>query len=1284
MSDALESAMRLSQVIGARPAGTEEEQQASFFIEEQLQKAGLSTAVEEFNCNPNYEIPRFICCVITVVLGILAIFLPLMVVIALIVTIITAALFAVEMLGFSPLNNFAKRGISQNIIAKYDPLAHELATEALRADDGTISGSSKHGSRGERGKSRTAARKRKIILVARYDSGRDCPELKAPFFKFLNYIHWAELGGMVLVPLMLLLRVIFDAAGPFLIICDVISIVAIIAAFLPILKYVTHQTAQYSEGANNNASGVSVMIEVAKHIASTAAVAPAPEDVIPGVTEGTAPILVGDDGAPIIADPDATQDLVVLHGRDAIEDARVLPVDTDLVYEEEAGRAPDRNAVMVQAEEAARAQEALERDSMEYDSFDAAEEITPNGSVRAADVRSGSNSMNFAAMMETASNEYRTDSPVIQSSETIRFGDDERNIAQFEELEVEAVDAPKEAAEKSSNMAPRPSNKLGEVKTMGVITGTANANAAVPDWFTAAKSKASAKREERGEKDAPIVRSKFSDALDAAALTSASAIAAMEARENERINAEKIARGEATISTLSKEDGAKLEQLQAQIMGRAAADEAKIEAEVETDIDADVKPHGVDAVFGEVVADGDEEVVEAAASSEDANGAEGEAIVEADVETSADSNEDSEEKAVKDESTIEDVAEMAAVADRTISYIPVAENMNTIEVSEADSKDPIGKTASDILAEAHAAQSEDEEAAKLPEEQAKSERKKRTISLPSITGAIEAMEEQKQAAPLAEDKAKQPSKNAQRRRPGLEGLPSTDLAVQSEDISSQKTVVVSNRADATERITASARSEAEQALASLDLETAQTASAREQAAIANGAEDAFVEEDIQEQDEQGKAVLQQLTPAATSQFEHVRADLIANIESDDIVVGDADDSDYADHTTHTGAMAGPGYVEMPKSRVERLRGLFGRKKKKDDSSFIEAVGIDEDFDARKVGKDRGDWTSFQNESADYDAQIMDGRRHSGQHADRFNRHSISFDSSNINETWDDDAWNDDWNGGGFSLGRKSRAEGADEKRSSRRKPKKKPENSRRLSGDEDSTRRLSPDDYYDEEAYEEEYYDADSGADAYGEMIDEREQIRRFHAGAPVVLNDAPPRASRSSFSELAAFASEVGDEPEIVVEEQVETSGAFQTEVWFVALGAELADNAGIKAFLAHHSDELSGAVVIDLEAMGAGSLSIINEEGTIKTVKAPSRMKRYASKAASALGMKLGSGNIRWRDTAAFFTATKGVQTLHLAGMAAGKPAYFGEADDVWENISDEKLMQNTAFVVELMNLI
>ena len=57
-------------------------------------------------------------------------------------------------------------------------------------------------------------------------------------------------------------------------------------------------------------------------------------------------------------------------------------------------------------------------------------------------------------------------------------------------------------------------------------------------------------------------------------------------------------------------------------------------------------------------------------------------------------------------------------------------------------------------------------------------------------------------------------------------------------------------------------------------------------------------------------------------------ELLEGVAPEDIYVDDADDSVFDTEFTETGAFAGPGYVEMPQSRVGKFFGKFRRKKNK--------------------------------------------------------------------------------------------------------------------------------------------------------------------------------------------------------------------------------------------------------------------------------------------------------------------------------------------------------------------
>ena len=140
-------------------------------------------------------------------------------------------------------------------------------------------------------------------------------------------------------------------------------------------------------------------------------------------------------------------------------------------------------------------------------------------------------------------------------------------------------------------------------------------------------------------------------------------------------------------------------------------------------------------------------------------------------------------------------------------------------------------------------------------------------------------------------------------------------------------------------------------------------------------------------------------------------------------------------------------------------------------------------------------------------------------------------------------------------------------------------------------------------------------------------------------------------------------------------------TEVWFVALGSELAQNGGMRAFITEHQQELRGSIIIDLDGLGAGDLCMIEQEGMYRTVKTSSRMKRYIKKASQATGLNVGGAQIKWKDSAASYAIKQGYQAMHLVGMNGAKPAFFAQGDDVLENVDEQTLETNADFVMELL---
>lgn len=245
MAHPLEHVEYLSKELGARPAGTEEEQNAALYIADQIQKeTNFHAEIEEFTSSSNFPYVQAICCAVIVVVTVLVMFVPVLAIPAFVLGAVSAAIYALEAFDRPIVTRALARSASQNVVAKYQP------------NPTAESGSSKRGQR-----------TRKIVLVAHYDSGKVVPGVVDKVESTGWPIGLICVGATIAAAFLLLIRIFLgNAAGVASIILNILSIVAILIALLPIVKAVLIQTAPYNEGANNNAAGVAAMMEVARRI----------------------------------------------------------------------------------------------------------------------------------------------------------------------------------------------------------------------------------------------------------------------------------------------------------------------------------------------------------------------------------------------------------------------------------------------------------------------------------------------------------------------------------------------------------------------------------------------------------------------------------------------------------------------------------------------------------------------------------------------------------------------------------------------------------------------------------------------------------------------------------------------------------------------------------------------------------------------------------------------------------------------------------------------------------
>ncbi len=1107
MPEILDHVAYLSQQIGPRPAGTEEEQQAALYITEQMQKeAGLSAVIEDFSGAGSADAPRAICCGATLVVAVLALFLSVMVIPALIVSLIVLLLLVAEVLDRPVLSKAFARGVSQNVVAKYEP--------GYTAEAG-------------------GSRRRKIILVARYDSGKVRSELKQPFLSALPVLRWVNLGAMAAVPLLLVLRatLFLHAAGTTEIVLNVLMAIVLVLVALPVLEALAHKFAAYNEAANCNASGVSVLLDVARRVGR---------------------------GRVSEAELAARAERTAIHGEEAARAAGLVPEGVEIVYAASNVKPPE----LAPQSEAARLAAA-----------------------KAAVAALTGKPVSGRLSTDLAENLVQVKEPPLPSPTDVDFQTQRGETREaFTTIPAETV----QAALANAEAAALNGAEAAAAAAAGIPTSfpAAPAPAAepvssdgVPDWFKKAQEKA-----KKPVDNKQVHRSRYADALDAALGDNAEGAA----------EEPPAPPSDMEVRLQSMREG--IMEVKAPQANRS--DESPAGEQTETF--ANTVAVAMDGAAPETVpAQASATMPEVRFESHD--GAEapdtGATCAMPPIDVS--------ELRLGDVPPMGDVPMPSfldpakAQAEKLEERGEVNRTANRVDVTAA----PIGDSGRIELQSAQGVPSVQPAGVPVPVSpeggEAAPASQRRPIVLPDIGVAAANLtpitELPKQRAPLAEAETsgKSAAKSLLTMLPSIE--PVSDTAIPA--VGDAPAVPAPQRPDL------------RAALPSL-----------------SGA--------IARPDEAAVSTAGAFVPAgATGAFAPVGDELLENVDPDDIYVDDADDSAYEGEYTETGAFAGTGYVEMPKSRAHRFldKLRFRKRKEEDEPTPQEWLEVDETFDARTAGAARGGWESFREEQSaapDY-----------------------------YEETYEDDAYVDDGEEDSYLAPLVGKS----------------PEDTFAGVTSASPAAGFADDDFSldDVDEYEDDAFRSDAG--------------RRWNGGGFSRLrmgraNDVTPEELNPEDDLLAAHPDDPATPPELKEIYQFRNPD-INTEVWFVALGSELAQHGGMHAFLAEHNQDLRGSIIIDIDALGAGELCMIEREGMYRKAKASSRMKRYTKKASQATGLSIGAASIMWEDSAASIAIKQGFQAMHLAGMDGAKPAFFAQGDDVLENIDEETLNNNAEFVMELL---
>lgn len=1039
MAELNEHVAYLSQEIGPRPAGTEEEQRAALYISEQFSaEAGLTTAMEDFQCNPDSSLPRTLCSGVAVLVTLVATIVGALAVPAIVVSLICAALAAAEVFDKPVLSRLLNRGVSQNVVARYLP-----AKSPTRA-----------------------SRRRKVIVVANYDSGKVRRDLNGAMPAVLPILYWVELAMLVVMPLLLAIRMVLAPDGSVLVVFNVLLAVAMVVAVLPVASFLLEKFANYNEGANCNAAGVAVLLEVASRVAAARDLPDAPEPTV--------------------------------HGEAAAVSAGLVPEGAEIVY------------------------------------------------------HTGNTSEDLGTSMESAAERLAAAKAAVAALSG--------KPVSATPTEVATEDESPAKGEENGAVEVSPEESLTPSSAAVVVPVAAPAYAApvehqVPEWFKKGQEQA-----KKPAKEKPVQRSRYATALERAE----EEINAREEHERRNLDelSERMRVMRASVQAASAAAGA----TPTEIMDSVVADESS--EEISAPPSASAVNEEASPSLAPVLPAIEVPAVEADQLPSPSNNTVSAML--ADIPAIASEPASSETGTPASKPVVSAVPAAPVVPQPTDDPDVTVRDGQRPLTGATVAVPPIDLSTSDAPAAPAGGQrvvvpSVGEVAETPASAPAAAPRRRRAITLPNIGISQElpriSMDDCQQAAPLSED------------RPEHDGRVHDLSAVIPSVTTPEPPSAVSGTREAALL----------DALPSLGRTTTTTDPALSGSISLAGTFSSM---------------------GATGAAAPIGDELLENASENDIYIEDVDDSAYVEQITETGAMAGPGYVEMPKSRFGGIFGKFRRKKREEASSPQEWLDVEESFDAREVGAARGGWESFREEGdiQAYDEEYLD--------ADATTAFSPEFD--------------DDFAEDGFDAPRSSHRRG------------------RHFEGGA-----FSRDQFDDESEGEENQTSAADPSSVFGE-------------GLPADFVFEPT--------------------PEI---EQIEQfhSDRIDMEVWFVALGSELAGNGGMKAFMAAHEVELKGALIVELEALGAGELTLIDKEGTYVPKKASSRMKRLVRKAGQATGLKVPEATMEWRNSASAYALKHGQQALHLAGMDGRKPALFAEEDDVIENIDNDMLALNSDFVMEVL---
>ncbi|MDO5334553.1 MAG: hypothetical protein Q4F23_00510 [Coriobacteriia bacterium] len=1270
MTQLIDDVTYLSNEIGPRPAGTEEEQQAALYIADSIQRdSGFQAVIEDFDGMANPDVPKAICFGLVLVCGLVSLLVPLLTLPAAVVGIIAAVLYGLEITGRPLLSRALKGGVSQNVVAKYKP-------------------------------SGVPGKRRKIILVANYDSGRVVPDQKGVLQANRRAIEFVSLGGLVALPLILLVHgVVFpSASGVVGTVFSVLTVAAMVLVAVPVVFSLVHLRAEYTDAANNNASGVAVLLDVARKVGN-------------GCVSLKEMERLAEEGGSEVEGENAAREAGVITDDYEVEYAARPTVepsnaassrlededDVEAVSAVNERHVEDEPAVDVEAPEPASAEADESQVSVEAGSVAAEVPVAASTPVpatpfpasnmvggipswaRAAQAKARENKPEEMNRTPVARSRY-ADTPAAQildhevASHTGAFAPVSSYASPAQPVQPVEPDAFVEPAVSapSQELDPEASSQAAAAEPVEQVRESKPApsygqNSFVNPWsdpsIASGNSDLSARLAAlRSEiQSAPVphvseeVRKAF-DEMDTPKPAPAPKRVSRETSEDEPANTVSTSADEPQQAPLpeevsvsdrvepiagNEEQEQKLDAVVEDVAeptidaNELASDEPVVEEEEQEE-----KPlsrtarslrRGANSSFDGFMGRIHKVAENMADAASEAGSRLGEAASEAGSRFASGRNQEPEVSEPEDQDVI--------VEDE--HYVGESHDVRGVEpdVSEMDSFEDIETTEVDYVEEGLRPNDDDELTSAEPEAVAAldvSAFMNKPLAAPASSGKEDDVaDETTQPVSMAEIREAMAHTSAVTPKPAAQEVPSSQQSQEDKGVAAPVSPIVGLDLESLPAIGEVSQGKQQViTLPELDAVKAEPVEAASQRApmaqssnvhspLTSGAIPRISMSDLAREESSSDRFGLDLPPlGAESEVSHEKVSATSSFST----------------AGGTGAFApvGDELVEgVPEENlyVEDVDDSAFEENHTETGAFAGPEYVD--LPQSRVGKLFGRFGSRKKKNAE------EGSMKEWIGADEdYTAHGAGVDRGSWESFREGDEGkpsSGNWNGGAFSL---------------------------------DSLRNLG-------------------GVKALGNKFGKVSESSEPEKTASVSLYD-------DEYVDRKVFVDEFNEPVQPEVNSRVEELNremrqlnefrhpGIDTEVWFVALGSEIGSSCGMHAFLQNHADELDGAIIVNLQALGAGKLSYIDTEGVLFPVKPSSRMKRFVRQASIRSKVSYGMAKLLSVETPASYASRQGYQAFSVVGVKDGKPAYYAEAEDRIENINPRALEDASKLVMELLKVI